>query len=310
VHAITPDAAALIQSAREKLLARRNLRIWPARDDKILTAWNGLTIKGLAIAARILDRPELADAATRTVDFIHRTMWRDGRLLATYKDGRAHLNAYLDDYAFLAEALIELLQTRWRSRDLEFARALAEVLLSRFEDPESGGFFFTASDHESLIHRSKTFNDESMPSGNGVAASVLCRLGYLLAEPRYLQAAERTLKAGWTSMERYPQAHLTLLAALEDYLEPLQIVIVRGAAAETRRWASSLGADPCPWRLIFAIPGDATDLQPAIAAKRIGGDRIAANPVAYVCTGTSCSAPLTSLDEAERALSVSARRRR
>src|SRR5580658_6952748 len=219
VHAITPDAAALIQSAREKLLARRNLRIWPARDDKILTAWNGLTIKGLAIAARILDRPELADAATRTVDFIHRTMWRDGRLLATYKDGRAHLNAYLDDYAFLAEALIELLQTRWRSRDLEFARALAEVLLSRFEDPESGGFFFTASDHESLIHRSKTFNDESVPSGNGVAASVLCRLGYLLAEPRYLQAAERTLKAGWTSMERYPQAHLTLLAALEDYLE-------------------------------------------------------------------------------------------
>jgi uncharacterized protein YyaL (SSP411 family) len=310
VHAITPDAAALIQSAREKLLARRNLRIWPARDEKILTAWNGLAIKGLAIASRILDRPGLADAATRTVDFIHRTMWRDGRLLATYKDGRAHLNAYLDDYAFLAEALIELLQTRWRSRDLEFARALAEVLLSRFEDPESGGFFFTASDHESLIHRSKTFNDESMPSGNGVAASVLCRLGYLLAEPRYLQAAERTLKAGWTSMERYPQAHLTLLAALEDYLEPLQIVIVRGAAAETRRWASSLGADPCPWRLIFAIPGDATDLPPAIAAKRIGGDRIAANPVAYVCTGTSCSAPLTSLDEAERALSVSARRRR
>jgi hypothetical protein len=305
----TPDAAALIQSARAKLLARRNLRIWPARDEKILTAWNGLAIKGLAIAARILDRPELADAATRTVDFIHRTMWRDGRLLATYKDGRAHLKAYLDDYAFLAEALIELLQTRWRSRDLEFARALAEVLLSRFEDTESGGFFFTASDHESLIHRSRTFNDESVPSGNGVAASVLCRLGYLLAEPRYLQAAERTLKAARTSMERHPQAHLTLLAALEDYLEPLQIVIVRGAAAESRRWASSLRAHHSRCRLIFAIPGDAADLPPAIAAKRIGGDRIAGDPdpVAYVCTGTSCSAPLTSLEEAERALSRPAR---
>ncbi|HTB29041.1 MAG TPA: thioredoxin domain-containing protein [Steroidobacteraceae bacterium] len=308
VHAIAPDAAELIQSARAKLLARRNLRIWPARDEKILTAWNGLAIKGLAIASRILDRPELADAATRTVDFIHRTMWRDGRLLATYKDGRAHLKAYLDDYAFLAEALIELLQTRWRSRDLEFAQALAEVLLSRFEDPESGGFFFTASDHESLIYRSKTFSDESVPSGNGVAASVLCRLGYLLAEPRYLQAAERTLKSAWTSMERYPQAHLTLLAALEDYLEPLQIVIVRGVAAdETRRWASSLGADHSPCRLIFAIPGDAADLPPAIAAKRIGGDRVAGDPVAYVCTGTSCSAPLTSLEEARRMLIHSAR---
>jgi uncharacterized protein len=308
VHAIAPDAAELIRSARAKLLARRNLRIWPARDEKILTAWNGLAIKGLAIASRILDRPELADAATRTVDFIHRTMWRDGRLLATYKDGRAHLKAYLDDYAFLAEALIELLQTRWRSRDLEFAQALAEVLLSRFEDPESGGFFFTASDHESLIHRSKTFNDESVPSGNGVAASVLCRLGYLLAEPRYLQAAERTLKAARTSMERYPRAHLTLLAALEDYLEPLQIVIVRGAAAdETRRWASSLGADHSPCRLIFAIPSDAADLPPAIAAKRIGGDRVAGDPVAYVCTGTSCSVPLTSLEEARRMLIRSAR---
>ena len=301
-----PDAAALIQSARAKLLARRNLRIWPARDDKILTAWNALTVKGLAIAARLLDRPELAEAATRTVDFIHRTMWRDGRLLATYKDGRAHLEAYLDDYAFLAEALIELLQTRWRSRDLEFARALAEVLLSRFEDPEAGGFFFTASDHESLIHRSKTFNDESVPAGNGVAACVLCRLGYLLAEPRYLQAAERTLKAAWTSLERYPQAHLTLLAALEDYLAPLQIAIVRGASAEIRRWAFSLGADHSPYRLIFAIPDDAADLPPAIAAKR--GERIAGAPVAYVCTGTSCSVPLTSLEEAERALSPSARR--
>jgi uncharacterized protein len=136
---------------------------------------------------------------------------------------------------------------------------------------------------------------------------VLCRLGYLLAEPRYLQAAERTLKAARTSMERYPQAHLTLLAALEDYLEPLQIVIVRGAAAETRRWASSLGADHFPCRLIFAIPSDAADLPPAIAAKRIGGDRVAGDPVAYVCTGTSCSAPLTSLEEARRMLIRSAR---
>jgi hypothetical protein len=303
-----PEDVALIRSARAKLLARRNLRVWPARDDKILTAWNALAVKGLAIAARTLNRPELADAATRAVDFIHRTMWRDGRLLATYKDGRAHLDAYLDDYAFLAEALIELLQTRWRSRDLEFARALADALLSRFEDRESGGFFFTADDHESLIYRSKTFNDESIPSGNGVAVSVLCRLGFLLAEPRYLQAAERTLKAAWTSLERYPQAHLTLLAALEDYLDPLRIVIVRGAAADVRRWAASLGAHYAPSRLIFAVPGDAADLPEAIAAKRTADDPVAQGPVAYICTGTSCSAPLDSLEEAERVLSPSARR--
>src|SRR6202021_3121887 len=134
--------------------------------------WNALMIKGLAIAARVLHRPDLADAATAAADFIHRHLWRDGRLLATHKDGRAHLPAYLDDYAFLADALLELLQARWRDRDLEFARTLAEAILDRFADPEGGGFYFTASDHERLIHRSKTFGDESIPAGNAIPASV------------------------------------------------------------------------------------------------------------------------------------------
>ena len=120
------SVAALIESARAKLLQVRSLRVWPARDEKILTAWNALMIKGLAIASRVLRRPDLADAATAAVDFIRRTLWRDGRLLATTKDGRAHLPAYLDDYAFLADALLELLQTRWRGGDLEFARQLTE----------------------------------------------------------------------------------------------------------------------------------------------------------------------------------------
>src|SRR6202034_2938246 len=160
------SVAAVLDSARGKLLAARNLRVWPARDEKILTAWNALMIKGLAIAARVLHRPDLADAAAAAVDFIRHTLWRDGRLLATYKDGRAHLPAYLDDYAFLADALLELLQTRWRSSDLQFARQLTEVLLSQFEDPQSGGFFFTAADHEQLLHRSKTYADDALPSGN------------------------------------------------------------------------------------------------------------------------------------------------
>src|SRR5665213_756274 len=130
-------------------------------------------IKGLAIASRVLHRSDLADAATAAVDFIRHRLWRDGRLLATYKDGRAHLPAYLDDYACMADALLELLQTRWRSSDLELCVALAEILLDQFEDAQDGGFFFTARDHEQLIHRSKTFGDDAVPSGNGVAASVL-----------------------------------------------------------------------------------------------------------------------------------------
>jgi len=289
----------LIASARAKLLKVRDLRVWPARDEKILTAWNALMIKGLAIAARVLRRPDLADAATAAVDFLHRTLWREGRLLATYKDGRAHLPAYLDDYAFLADALLELLQTRWRSSDLEFARQLTDVLLSQFEDGAGGGFFFTAADHEQLIHRSKSYGDESMPSGNGIAASVLCRLGYLLGELPYLDAAERTLRAAWPMLQQYPQAHMSLVNALEDFLGSTQILIIRGDAPQIEHWSASLGALYAPSRMIFAIPRDATELPPALAAKSAMPDT-----VAYVCTGMTCSAPMTDLGAVARQLAL------
>ncbi|HTV94449.1 MAG TPA: thioredoxin domain-containing protein [Steroidobacteraceae bacterium] len=290
-----PGAAALIESARAKLLAARNLRVWPGRDEKILTAWNALTIKGLAIASRVLHRPDLADAATHAVDFIHRTLWRDGRLLATYKDGRAHLGAYLDDYAFLADALLALLESRWRGSDLEFAQALIDCMLDRFADTRAGGFYFTASDHEPLIHRTKSFGDESLPAGNGVAASVLCRLGFLLGEPRYLEAAAGTLRAGFALLHDYPESHLSLLGALQDYLAPLEIVIIRGSLAP--RWSRALGSRHAPGRMVLALPAEAQDLPPALAAKRAAGDAIA-----YLCRGTTCSAPIASLEELTAAL--------
>jgi uncharacterized protein YyaL (SSP411 family) len=235
-------------------------------------------------------------AAGAAVDFVHHHLWRDGRLLATYKDGRAHLPAYLDDYAFLADALLELLQTRWRSSDLIFARQLADVLLEQFEDADGGGFFFTAKDHEKLIHRSKTFGDESVPSGNGVAASVLSRLGYLLGELPYLDAAERTLKAAWRGIQDYPQAHMSLVNALEDFLSSMQILVIRGEDSSARQWATDLGSLYAPARMIFAIPKEA-ELPPALAAKRAS-----AATVAYLCTGMTCSAPLADLQEILRAL--------
>jgi hypothetical protein len=291
-------AAALIESSRSKLLKVRNLRVWPARDEKILCSWNALMIKGLGIASRVLRRPDLAEAASTAVDFVRHHLWRDGRLLATYKDGRAHLPAYLDDYAFLADALLELLQSRWRSSDLDFACQLADVLLDQFEDKDNGGFFFTASDHEQLIHRSKTFADESVPSGNGVAASMLTRLGYLLGETRYLDSAERTLRSAWAGIQEYPQAHMSLLNALEDFSSSMQILIVRGAGQSAAHWAGALSALYAPTRMIYAIPNDA-QLPPALAAKRPG-----VTTVAYLCTGMTCSAPLANLEEVTRTLKL------
>ena len=293
-----PTVAALIESARSKLLQARNLRVWPARDEKILCSWNALMIKGFAIASRVLGRPDLAEAAGTAVDFVRHHLWRDGRLLATYKDGRAHLPAYLDDYALLGDALLELLQTRWRSSDLEFVRQLADVVLDQFEDKENGGFFFTAKDHEQLIHRSKSFPDESVPSGNGFAATLLCRLGFLLGETRYLDAAERTLRCAWSGMQDYPQAHMSLVNALEDYLSSMQILIIRGEASSAARWAGALGKLYAPTRMIFAIPNEAL-LPPALEAKRPGETTLA-----YLCSGMTCSAPLANLDEVARTLKL------
>jgi uncharacterized protein YyaL (SSP411 family) len=194
-------AGVLLQSARAKLLAQREQRVRPGRDEKILTSWNALMIEGMAHAARVFDRPEWLDSARRALAFLRAVLWRDGVLQATYKDGKAHLNAYLDDHAFLLAALLALLQAQLRSEDLDFAVRLADALLERFEDREAGGFFFTSHDHEALILRTKPGHDHATPSGNGVAALSLQRMGHLLGEPRYLACAERPRtmrRAGWT----------------------------------------------------------------------------------------------------------------
>jgi uncharacterized protein len=284
------ELAALLASGCAKLLAIRAARVPPARDDKILTSWNALAIRGLALAARALERPELAAAAGRALDFLRQQLWRGGRLLATHMDGRSHLNAYLDDYVYLADAILELQQVRFRAEELRFAQELLEAVLEHFLDREAGGFYFTSDDHEQLIHRSRTFSDDATPSGNGVAAYVLQRFGYLLAEPRYLAAAEGTLRAAWAQLERYPHSHATLLTALEELLQPPEIVIIRGAAAEIAQWQRELGRLYTPRTLVLAIGDDIEPLPSAFADKPAGSGALA-----YVCRGSVCSAPLHSV---------------
>lgn len=286
------EVEASIDSARAKLLAVRNRRIWPGRDDKVLTGWNAMMIRGLAVASRALQRPDLAEAASRALDYLRTHHWRNGRLLATSKEGRAHLEAYLDDYVLLADAILELNQVRWRTDEVVWGRELIAVILDHFEDRDQGGFFFTADDHERLIHRSKTFQDDATPAGNGVAAFVLQRYGYLLGEPALLEAATRTLRAGWSALSRYPHAHTSLLTALEEYLSAPEILILRGDADEIERWRVSTQKLYAPSRLVFAIPSDAAGapLPEALATKPPRG-----SAVAYRCTGSECGAPVESL---------------
>ena len=294
---IAPERAqALLDAARAKLFAVREKRIRPGRDDKILTSWNALMIKGMARAARAFDNPAWLASARAAAEFIRARLWRNGRLLATHKDGRSHLNAYLDDHAFLLDALLELMQHDFRNEDLQWAREIAELLLDQFEDREQGGFFFTSHDHETLIQRVKNGHDGALPSGNGVAAVALQRLGHLTGEIRYLEAAERTLRTFKPALELHASAHASLCVALEEYLQPPTVVILRGETAAIAPWQKQLNSRYRPQTMLLALPDDLPDLPPTLD-KPLHGEACA-----YICRGTACLPPINRLDEVIAAL--------
>lgn len=292
------ECVTLWQQAREKLYAHRITRVAPGTDEKILTSWNALMIKGMLTASRIFKNEQYFTSAQRAMHFIYSSMYEQGRLFATYKDGKAHLNAYLDDYAFLLDAIIEYLQTRWDSRYLQFAVELSEVLLTQFEDSEHGGFYFTANDHESLIQRPKVASDEAAPSGNGIAACALLRMGYLLAEPRYLEAAERTLEYASQQITSTPIAHTSLLRCSEEINNPPTIIIIRGNNDELKLWQQTCQQQFNPGRMTFAIANDEKNLHQALQSKFSSSGET----LAYICQGTSCQAPINHISQLTKAL--------
>jgi uncharacterized protein len=274
----------------------------PGRDDKILTSWNALTIGALARAGRALDKPVWIAVAREAADFIRATMWKDGKLLATYKDGRAHLNAYLDDHAFMLAALIELMQSTFEPRDLEWATELANALLARFEDPANGGFFFTSHDHEALIHRPKPGHDNATPAGNGIAAHALTTLGHWLSEPRYLDAAERTARAFGREIAGNPTGFASLLIALDGFVRPPTTVHLRGNAAICAAWQRALERTYRPTLRILNL-STRESLPGALSRPHDAGGNAEQNLAsAWVCHGTSCLPPIHSLEAIEAAL--------
>jgi len=293
------DCERLLSASRSKLLAGRERRVRPGRDEKILTSWNALAIQGMARAAAVFDRADWLASARRASDFVRGSLWQEGKLLATYKDGRAHLNAYVDDHAYLIAALLELMQVDFRVDELDFARQLADALIERFEDSTNGGFFFTSHDHEKLIHRPKPGFDNATPSGNGVAALALTRLGHLTGDTRYLRAAERAIAAFWPSVRQHPAGFASMLAGLTEVLEPTRVAVLRGERNTLASWLRVLGADFRPDTVVLGVPGDAEGL-PEVLAKPMG------NGVnAFICQGVTCTAPVSDLDLMRRLLNPS-----
>jgi uncharacterized protein YyaL (SSP411 family) len=289
----------VLERGRKTLYEARSKRVWPGLDDKRLTAWNALMIAALADAGAVLGRDDYLEAARACADFIDRELRdSDGRLLRTYKDGRASLNAYLEDHAFLLEALLVLYEATFETRWFTGARALADTTIERFADPESGGFFTTSSDHESLVVRPKDFEDHPIPAGNSSAALGLLRLFAFTGERDYERPALEVFRMLHPAAARHPQAFGHLLQAMHLHFASSRELALVGddlaplVAVVRRRFRPALV-------VAGARPGD-RDAQ-AIPLLE-GREPLDGRAAAYVCESFSCRLPVAEPAELAREL--------
>lgn len=282
-----------IEEAKPKLYAARARRIPPELDDKVITAWNGMMIRAMAEAGRVFDVVRYREAAQRACDFLLTRLSKpDGRLLRTYRAGTAHLDAYLEDYAYFAEGLIDTYEADGDERYLLAAVRLAEQILADFADEQQGGFFTTAIGHEALILRSREGPDGATPSGNAVAASVLARLSFHFAREDFRQAAAAAVRAYGRQIARYPRAFAKSLIVVDLLTNgPAEIALVGAAdAAGTQALRAAANRIYIPNRVLAhqVIP-DAPAAHPLLQGKTL----VDGQPALYVCRNFSCRRPIT-----------------
>ncbi len=300
-----PEVRRRLERALERLRAAREARVRPALDDKILADWNGLAIAALARGARVLDRPDLLEAAVQAAEFVFREMVVDGVLRHAWRVGRARHGGYLDDYAAMLAACLELFESSFEPRWLARARWLADTMMPRFWDEDGGGFFFTAAqDDGGLIVRPKSAQDGATPAGNGIAARALQRLAAITGEQDYARRSRATIIAFAEPLRRVPFAFASLLLALESHLAPPSEFVVVGSdsvavrAALGRLWrrydpnALVLWLDP-------SLP-HARRLAEEVPALR-GREPLAGDPTFYRCHAHTCGPPCADLDALLRA---------
>jgi len=284
-------------NAFEALLAKRAERVRPGLDDKRLTAWNALMISALAEAGAVFERSDYVDAAGRAAGFVLDEMRDDdGRLLRTYNAGEAKLNAYLEDHAFLLEALITLYEATFEPRWFHAARALADTMIERFGDPEHGGFFQTSADHEQLVARRKELDDAPIPSGQSSAAFGLLRLGALTGDARYEEQALGVLRLMGDLLRRSSFAFTHLLQALDFQLARVQEVALVGE--DTSELARVLRGAFRPH--VVLAGGDGADAAGVPLLE--GRGPLNGQAAAYVCEQFTCRQPVTDAAELDALL--------
>ncbi|HEY8489846.1 MAG TPA: thioredoxin domain-containing protein, partial [Dehalococcoidia bacterium] len=290
------ELLAMVEEARPRLLAARDRRVRPGLDDKVLTAWNGLMLRALAECGAALERPEWLEAARRNADFLLRELVRDGRLLRTWKDGRASaIKGYLEDHAFLAEGLITLYEATFERRWLDEAARLADTMIDLFWSGSEEIFYDTGRDQERLLVRPRDIFDNATPCGSSAAAMALLRLARLTGEERYVPYAEQSLRSVRDFLAQIPSGFAYWLAALDFYLSPPKELVLVGppedpAMTAMRRVAYGRYA---PNRVTAGAPGPVTERPlPLLAGRGLEGGR----PTAYVCENYACLLPVTSAD--------------
>ena len=302
LNAAAPDEAewAALRSAREKLYAVRLRRVAPLRDEKILAAWNGLMISGMAVGARVLAEPKYAQAAARAAEYVLGRMREGGRLRRSSIDGRAQHNAYLDDYAFLTQGLLDLYEATFDARWLREALALAEIVEAHYADRARGGWFMTSDDHEKLLAREKPAYDGAEPSGNSVQLMNTLRLGELTTDDRFRVIAERAFKAFAPQLVERPLALSEMLLALDFWTDaPREVVIVWPDGGPDGGGSRAAGPLLDVVRRTFlpnkvlagGAEGAALEELARVAPIAEGKRALGGKPTAYVCEKGLCEAP-------------------
>jgi uncharacterized protein YyaL (SSP411 family) len=293
---------ARIEAARAKLFAVREQRVKPFRDEKVLTAWNSLMISGMVYAYTVLGDQGALQAAREALAFLQRHMLLHGRLLSVYKDGQAKLNGYLDDYAFLAGALLDMFEATFERAYFDLAETLTTTMLEEFWDEAQGGFFFTGKSHEALISRTKSAFDQAIPSGTAVATRNLLRLYHYTGREDYLQRAERVLQLFKGYLEQQPFGVGSLLNTLDFYLHKPQEIVVLGqpAAPDTQALLQALHQQYIPNKTLVVLDPqhlEATlDTLPLLRDLLTGKTQVDGKATVYVCHNFTCSLPVTTAE--------------
>jgi uncharacterized protein YyaL (SSP411 family) len=296
--------AAAVSQIQPKMLEVRSQRVWPGRDEKILTAWNGLMLRTLAEAARVLGRPSDLEAAISNAEFLTGEMWRDGRLYRIHKDGETKIPGFLEDYASVADALLALYETTFDLRWYKAAREIADTMIDLFWDEDAGTFFDAARDAEALVARPRDIFDNATPSGASQATHALICLWALTGEDRYERLARQVLASLAGAMRASGVGMGNLLSALEFYLAPPQEVAIVGNPdrEETARLVAALRQCFLPNAVVALADPDDPSATKAIPLLQDRG-LVHGEPAAYVCRGFVCELPVTNPDDLIRQLS-------